>query len=145
MSDESVQSYSNHARWLAPWHFFAIPVLLSNAVVEVVRFFRAPSLLGAWVAIVAIALVTGLILARWMPLRVQDRLIRLEETLRLERLLPDRAREVEHLTREHLIGIRFASDAEVPHLLDRMVSGELVRRGDVKRAVQHWRADHQRI
>jgi len=145
MSDESVQSYSNHARWLAPWHFFAIPVLLSNIVVELVRFVRAPSLPAAWVAIVAIALLTGLMCARWMPLRVQDRLIRLEETLRLERLLPDRAREVEHLTRDQLIGVRFASDAEVPHLLDRMVSGELVRRSDVKRAVQHWRADHQRI
>ena len=145
MSDESVQSYSTHARWLAPWHFFAIPVLLSNAIVEIVRFVRAPSLLGAWVAIVAIALATGLILARWMPLRCQDRLIRLEETLRLERLAPDRTREVEHLTRDQLIGIRFASDAEVPHLLDRMAAGELVTRNDVKRAVQHWRSDHQRI
>ncbi len=140
-----VQSYANHARWLAPWHFFAIPVLLSNAIVEFVRFAGTPTLLRAWVAIVAIALVTGLIFARWMPLRVQDRLIRLEETLRLERLLPDRAREVEHLSREQLIGVRFASDAEVPHLLDRMVAGELVTRGDVKRAVQHWRADHQRV
>lgn len=140
-----VQSYSNHARWLAPWHFFAIPVLLSNVVVEIVRFVGAPTLLQAWVAIVSLALVTAIVFARWMPLRVQDRLIRLEETLRLERLLPDRAREVEHLTREQLIGVRFASDAEVPHLLDRMVAGELVTRGDVKRAVQHWRADHQRV
>jgi hypothetical protein len=145
MSDESVQSYSNHARWLAPWHFFAIPILLSNAVVEIVRFVSAPTLLQAWVAIVAIALVTAIVFARWMPLRVQDRLIRLEETLRLERLLPERAQEVEHLTRDQLIGIRFASDAEVPHLLDRMVAGELVTRGDIKRAVQHWRADHQRV
>jgi len=145
MSDESVQSYSNHARWLAPWHFFAIPILLSNAVVEIVRFVSTPTPLQAWVAIVAIALVTAIVFARWMPLRVQDRLILLEETLRLERLLPDRTREVEHLTRDQLIGVRFASDAEVPHLLDRMVAGELVTRGDVKRAVQHWRADHQRV
>ena len=145
MSDESVQSYSNHARWLAPWHFFAIPILLSNAVVEIMRFVSTPTPLQAWVAIVAIALVTAIVFARWMPLRVQDRLIRLEETLRLERLLPERAQEVDHLTRDQLIGIRFASDAEVPHLLDRMVAGELVTRGDIKRAVQHWRADHQRV
>ena len=145
MSDDSVQTYGSHARWLAPWHFFAIPILLSNAVVELVRFVRTPTLLGAWVAIVAIALVTALICARWMPLRVQDRLIRLEETLRLERLMPGRALDIERLTMGQFIGIRFASDAEVPHLVDRIMAGELASAGEVKRAVQHWRPDHSRI
>jgi hypothetical protein len=145
MADDEVQSYPNHARWLPPWHFFAIPVLVSNAIVEIVRFTRSPNLVEAWTAIVAIALVVALLCARWMPLRVQDRVIRLEETLRLERLMPDRRRDVEHLSRDQFIGIRFASDQEVPHLLDRMVAGELVTRQDVKRAVQHWRSDNQRI
>ncbi|HEV8148782.1 MAG TPA: DUF6526 family protein [Gemmatimonadales bacterium] len=144
MSDDGVQSYANHMRWLPPWHFFAIPVVAINAVVAIVRFVRAPSLAVAWTALFSIALVTGLIFARWMTLRVQDRLIRLEETLRLERLLPDRVMDIERLTRDQLIGIRFASDLEVPHLLDRIVAGELVTRNDVKRAVQHWRPDHSR-
>jgi hypothetical protein len=144
MSDDGVQSYSNHLRWLPPWHFFAVPVVSLNAAVELVRFVRAPSLGSAWTALFAIAITTGLIFARWMPLRVQDRVIRLEETLRLERLLPGRAMDIERLTRDQLIGIRFASDAEVPHLMDRIMSGELVTRDDVKRAVQHWRPDHSR-
>ena len=144
MSD-AVQSYANHARFLPPWHYFAIPVLATNAIVQLVQFIRAPSLTMAWTVVVAIALVTGLIFARWMPLRVQDRLIRLEETLRLERLLPDRAREIERLTPGQFIGIRYASDAEVPHILDRIVAGELVSRKDIKQAVQHWRPDHNRI
>lgn len=145
MSDDSVQTYGNHARWLIPWHFFVLPVLISNAVVELVRFIREPTLVGAWVVVVAIALVAGLMCARWMPLRVQDRLIRLEETLRLERLMPGRALDIERLTTGQFIGIRFASDAEVPHLLDRIMAGELEHAGDVKRAVQHWRPDHSRI
>jgi hypothetical protein len=144
MSDDDVQSYANHPRWFPPWHFFAIPVFVSNAVVQLVRFGQEPSASRAWTGIVAIALVTALICARWMPLRVQDRLILLEETLRLSRLMPDRGQDIEQLTRDHFIGIRFASDAEVPHLVDRILAGELVSRGDVKRAVQHWRSDHQR-
>jgi uncharacterized protein DUF6526 len=144
MSDDDVQSYANHGRWFAPWHFFAIPVLAANAIVQIVRFVSAPAPSGAWEAVVAIALVVGLICARWMPLRVQDRVIRLEETLRLERLMPDRAMDIERLTRGQFIGIRFASDAEVAHLLDRIVAGELVTGSEVKRAVQHWRADHLR-
>lgn len=144
MSDDDVQSYANHVRWFPPWHFFAIPVLVSNVIVQSVRFVREPSLAAAWTVIVAIALVTALVCARWMSLRVQDRLICLEETQRLERLMPDRAMDIERLTRHQFIGIRFASDAEVSHLLDRIVAGELVTRGDVKQAVQHWRPDHLR-
>jgi hypothetical protein len=144
MSDDAVQSYSNHARWLVPWHFFVIPVLIANAVIQVVEAGRTPGVPTAWAAIVAIALLVGMVCARRMSLRVQDRLVCLEESLRLERLMPDRRMDIEQLTREHFIGIRFASDAEVPHLLDRILAGELATRDDVKRAVQHWRPDHLR-
>jgi len=145
MADDPVQTYGTHVRWFPPWHFFAMPVFTGNVVVRLFRLGEAPSLAAAWEALVAIALLTAFICARWMPLRLQDRLIRLEETVRLERLMPDRATDIEHLTMGQLIGLRFASDAELPHLLDRIKAGELVSRGDVKRAVQHWRADHARI
>jgi Family of unknown function (DUF6526) len=145
MSDDAVQSFSNHARWLGPWHFFALPVLVANAVVQIGAAARHPGLDSVWAAAVATALATAVYLARRMPVRLQDRVIRLEETLRLERLMPDRALDIERLTLGQLIGIRFASDAEVPHLLDRILSGELVSRDDVKRSVQHWRSDHTRV
>lgn len=145
MSDDDVQSYANHARWLPPWHFFVIPVLLANLVIKIVGVVREPGVPTTWDAIVALALLTGLICARWMPLRVQDRVICLDETSRLERLLPGRSQDIERLTRDQLIGIRFASDAEVPHLVDRILGGELASRNDVKRAVQHWRSDHSRV
>jgi len=144
MSDDAVQSYANHARWFPPWHFFVVPILLANVIIRIVDLVRVPGLPTLWDAIVALALLTGLVCARWMPLRVQDRVIQLEETLRLERLLPGRSQDIERLSRGQLIGIRFASDAEVPHLVDRILAGELVSRNDVKRSVQHWRSDHNR-
>lgn len=145
MAEDSVQTYGTHLRWLAPWHFFVLPVLLINAVAEIVLAVRTPTLATGWTALVAVALAAGIFFSRYMPLRVQDRLIRLEETLRLERLLPERGQEIEKLTLEQLIGLRFASDLEVPHLVERCLAGELAVRGDVKRAVQHWRADHNRV
>ncbi|HLB54040.1 MAG TPA: DUF6526 family protein [Gemmatimonadales bacterium] len=144
MAGDSVQTYANHRRLLVPWHVVALPILGANTVVQIIGFIQAPGLESAWNAVVAAALVTALICARWMTLRMQDRIIRLEETLRLELLLPGRNHDIERLSRDHLVGIRFASDAEVPHLVDRILAGELVSRDDVKRAVQHWRADHLR-
>lgn len=145
MSDDSVQNFGNHARWLPAWHFFVLPVFAANAIVAVVTLAKAPSLDTLWGAVVAIALAVGLVLCRWMPIQVQDRVIRLEETLRLERLLPGRQIDIEKLTRAQLIGLRFASDHEVPHLVDRILSGEITTRRDIKMAVQHWRADHIRV
>jgi hypothetical protein len=145
MAEDSVQTYGSHARFLPPWHFFVFPVLLINAVVQIVAMVKAPSLSTGWHAVVGIALALGIFFSRFMPLRVQDRLIRLEETIRLQRLLPGRGADIEKLSLGQLIGLRFASDQELPHLLDRIRAGELVSRSDVKRAVQHWRSDHLRV
>ena len=144
MAEASVQTYDTHVRFLPPWHFFAFPILGINAVVEIVEAVRSPTLGTGWRALVAVALVAAVFFSRFMPLRVQDRLIRLEETLRLERLLPGRAHDIEKLSVGQLIGLRFASDAEVEHLIDRILAGEITSRHEVKRAVQHWRPDHYR-
>ena len=144
MSDDSVQNYGNHTRWFPPWHFLAIPILVINMIVMLVALIRAPSLDTAWGFIVALALALGLMLARYMTLRVQDRVIRLEEELRLNRLLPGRYTDIESLSLGQLIALRFASDAEVGHILDRILSGEIQSRRDIKIAVQHWRPDHLR-
>ena len=145
MADASVQTYANHRRFLIPWHFVVLPILAANAIVEIVRLVRDPGLGTAWRAIVAIALLTALICARWMARTVQDRVIRLEETQRLGALLPGRAHDIERLSLDHFIAIRFASDDEVPHLVDRILSGDLTGRDDVKRAIQHWRSDYLRV
>ena len=64
----------------------------------------------------------------------------------MERLLPDDLKgHIEQLTTDQLIGLRFASDAELPGLVRRVLAGELADRKTIKQAVEDWRADHQRV
>ena len=145
MADDDIQNYGNHVRWFPPWHFFVAPVLLINVALAIKALVETPTLLTLWLVVLAVAIALGFGLARWMVLRVQNRLIRLEEHLRLEKLVPERHPEIEELSLAQLIAIRFASDAEVPHLLDRIGSGEIGSRDEIKRAIQHWRPDHLRV
>ena len=145
MPDEPVQTFANHRRYLLPWHFIAMPIIGAHVVVLIVELIGMPTFWAAWNTLVMVAVLTGFLCARWMSLQVQDRVIRLEETLRLERILPGRASDIERLTLRQMLGLRFASDGEVPHLVERILNGELTSGGEVKRAVQHWRPDHLRV
>lgn len=141
-----MQTYANHRRWLAPWHFFAMPILAVNLVVVGVQFARQPSLSTGWNLVVWIALLVAFVGARYMPLRVQDRVICLEEWTRLERILPaDLRARIPELRRRQLIALRFAPDAEVPGLARRVFAGELRTPSEIKRAITEWRADHLRV
>ena len=141
-----LQSRASHTRWIPVWHFFVLPVLVINVFVAAVELFRDPTVGHAWLVVVAVALALGVFFSRVMPLRAQDRVIRLEERLRFERILPAHLRgRIEELTPEQLIGLRFAPDNEVPELVSRALDGELKTRSDIKRAIRNWRADHFRV
>ncbi len=145
MPDET-QTFATHRRWVPAWHFFALPVLGINALALAVTFAGNPSLRNAWVVIVAIALFTGIFISRSMPLRAQDRIIRLEERIRLQRLLPaDLRGRIDDLTATQLIALRFAPDDEVADLTWRSLNGELTTRADIKRAIKNWRPDTLRV
>jgi hypothetical protein len=142
----STQTRASHRRFIPLWHFFALPILIANVVIVAVRFVGAPGFATGWAIAVAIALVIGIFLSRSMPLRAQDRIIRLEERLRFEKILPaDLRGRMDDLTAEQIIGLRFASDDEVPELTRRALSGELKTRADIKREIRNWRADHLRV
>jgi hypothetical protein len=143
---EPTQTYASHRRWIPMYHFFAVPVLLINVIVAALQFVRDPRPIMAWSVVVALALFLGIILLRFMPLRAQDRVIRLEERGRLERVAPSDLRgRIGELTADQLIAIRFAPDDEVPELTRRALNGELKTQGDIKRAIKNWRADHLRV
>jgi len=144
MSDTTAQSYATHVRYMPAFHFFVLPVLLINVIVQIVAAVRAPGAASAWGAVVALALGIAAVALRVMALTVQDRVIRLEETLRLTRIMPSRTADIARLSRHHMVGLRFASDAEVPGLVDRILAGEISSRKDIKAAVRAWRADHLR-
>jgi hypothetical protein len=77
---------------------------------------------------------------------LQDRIIRMEMAVRLERVLGSMRRaDIARLTLSQLIGLRFASDAELPELVDATLAGKLAAREDIKRSVKSWQADWLRV
>ena len=136
------QGFDNHARYFPIFHFVAVPVLAGNVGIHVVRLFQDPSLRAAGVTAVALAILLGVLGSRVMALKVQDRVIRLEMRLRLAHVLPqDLQAVIPELRTRHLVALRFASDAELPDLVRRVVAGELTEQKEIKRAVTDWQAD----
>jgi hypothetical protein len=145
MADRT-QSYASHVRFHPLFHFIGIPILAINVIVKIVQAVRFPSLATGWDVVVAIALLIGMFLARYYALTVQNRVIRLEERVRLQRLLPDDLRgRIDELKTGQLIALRFCSDEELPELARAILSGELSARKDIKRRIKNWRADWLRV
>jgi hypothetical protein len=145
MSSESSQSYDTHRRWVPLYHFVASALLfvcLVHAVWSVIASFSLQSVMSL-VLVLAVGIV--FFYSRTFALAVQDRLIRLEERLRLERILPDSLRaRVGDFTTEQLVALRFASDAELPALAQSVLDENKQDREEIKRQIKQWRADHQR-
>jgi Family of unknown function (DUF6526) len=139
------QDYANHVKWDPLFHFILQPLFLINLVIAIVQLFRHPGLGTGWNVFLAIALILLALKARLYALRVQDRVIRLEERLRLLALMPEASRSrVEELTVGQLIGLRFASDAEVPMLVEQALSTGMKGR-EIKKSIRVWRADYFRV
>jgi hypothetical protein len=139
------QSFKSHRRYIPVYHFFVLPVLILNVVAQVLYFLKYHTPYKLFMIVVAIALVALAFSARFMAARVQDRVIRLEERLRLSNLLPvEMHAGISALTRGQLVGLRFASDDEVVALARRCMSGELIKGEQIKREIKNWRPDHLR-
>jgi hypothetical protein len=140
-----MQDYASHRRFNPLYHFVAMPIFIVNFGVAAYHFFQAPSAASAWLLVVAFGMIAILGVGRLQALVTQDRIIRLEERLRLQALAPELARHVDGLTKRQVAALRFASDDELPELARRVVAGEFDSGGAIKRAVSNWRADHMRV
>jgi hypothetical protein len=140
------QNFTNHAKTVPAYHFFVMPVMFLNLGWSIYRWKTSLwSVDGAIWVLTSVALLLGFLLARIFALSVQDRVIRLEERLRCERLLPPdlRARIVE-LEPGQLISLRFASDAELPALARKVLDEKIKDRKVIKQQIKNWRADYLR-
>lgn len=139
------QNYSNHLRWFPLFHFVVTPILLAYAIWAIWTFVRSPGVEGFWAAAFAIGVFLAALASRAMAVRVQDRVIRLEMRLRLATILPaDLRPHILRLTPKQLVGLRFASDAELPELVRQVIAGTLADQKAIKKAITNWQADHLR-
>lgn len=144
---EKEQNFSNHTRFFPPFHFFVIPVMAINFFWSIYRLWKVYnfSAYGFETVVVAAALLLGFLTARLMALRVQDRVIRLEERLRYERLLPaDLKPRTGEFTVAQIVSLRFASDAELPALARKVLDSKMTERKPIKQMVKNWRPDYLR-
>jgi hypothetical protein len=145
MANNGSQTYANHTRLHPLFHFFLAPgalVLLALTIINVVR--RYPQW-DPWILLLmAILFFAALFLMRSYPLRAQDRIIRLEERLRLQAMLPELVPRIPELTEAQLIALRFARDNELPALVKKVLATKMPQQ-DIKKAIVTWRADTFRI
>ena len=140
------QNFQNHPKWLPPFHFFVLPVLLVNLGFSLYWCGKAGfSISGVLSVLVAAAILLGFVMARVMVTKVQDRVIRLEERLRFERVLPvDLHPRIGEFTIDQLVALRFASNDELPELARKVLDEKLNDRKAIKQMIKTWRPDFAR-
>lgn len=145
MNKEEAQSLKKHSRLDPPYHFVLYTVLLVNLGLAIARLVKNINIDTEWVVILSIAVFIPAWKLRTYPLKVQDRVIRLEERLRLQALAaPDWHAQIYRLSEDQLIALRFAGDDEVVELAKQALEHNLTRK-QIKERIRSWRSDHWRV
>lgn len=140
------QSYENHVRQPPPLFIVAALVLAANLLWTLYLLVRFPSFGSALGVATAATLIVLGYYARANALIVQNRVIRLEERVRLSKLLPaDLQGRIEELSVDQLIALRFASDGEVADLMREVLASGLADKREIKKKIRSWRGDSLRV
>ncbi len=140
------QNYQNHTRWFPLFHFVITPLLLFNLVWQSYQLYYDRSWDRAEWTLMAVVFILITLAARMMALKAQDRVIRLEERLRYEKLLPaELGAKASGIKTGEMIALRFASDEELTDLANRVVAGEFASTKEIKLAIKNWRGDYHRV
>jgi hypothetical protein len=145
MSKPESQSLKNHGRFDPLFHFFVVWVFLGNVIVATVYAVHRPSFDHWWLVLASLAGVLVVTKMRLYSLKVQDRVIRLEERLRLQALAPTEWHtQIYRLSEGQLIALRFAADDEVVELAKQALEHNLTRK-QIKERIKDWRGDYWRV
>ena len=145
MAENVPQTYASHGRYVPGYHFVAAFLVLVNLVFTVVQIFRRPSPTTVVAALAAVTLLLVYWYERAFAISVQDRVIRLEMQLRLQRILPDDLRaRIGEITKGQFVALRFASDAELPALVRKVLDEKITDQKQIKMAVKDWQPDYWR-
>lgn len=143
---QETQTLANHTRWHVPFHFVLFPILFLHFVYTIYLLYYTPDFPHAEAVLLAFGLLLMALLVRVNPLRAQDRLIRLEEQLRYQRVLPaDLAARAAAMPVRFIVALRFASDEELPALVKQVLEQKFEKPAEVKKAIKHWRGDYFRV
>lgn len=139
------QTYKNHARLDPTFHFFLAPAAVFFVIDAAYVMIRRPTMSDALFLLMSVAFLVAVFRIRIYALKVQDRLIRLEERLRLAGILPEPLRSrLDELSESQLIALRFAPDAEVTALVEQTLANRW-KGADIKKAIRKWRPDYFRV
>jgi hypothetical protein len=145
MPQREPQNFANHRRIVPIYHVGIFGILAINLIWSVVQLVRSASWQALLELAVAVALLGLSFYVRIFALTVQDRIIRLEMRLRLKEILPaDLRGRIDELTRDQLVALRFASDAEMPDLLREVLTNSIRNRDEIKRRIKNWEPDYLR-
>jgi hypothetical protein len=143
---EETQSYANHTRWHPPFHFVLFPILLLHFLYSIYRLYQTPDFAQAEALLLSFGLLLMMLLVRINPLKAQDRLIRLEEQLRYQRVLPaDLVARAAQMPVRFMVALRFASDGELADLVKQVLDNKFEKPAEVKKAIKVWRGDYFRV
>ena len=149
MAKKEPQTYENHAKFVPLYHFALFGFLVINllwACWVVYRDVTTQPVDAIMTLLTAVALILITFYARIFPLRAQDRVIRLEERLRLHELLPEDLRaRIGELRRQQFIALRFASDEEIPELVRDVLDNNIRKGSEIKKRIKTWRPDYHRL
>jgi hypothetical protein len=145
MSKTSPQNLKNHTRLDPPFHILLTLIVALNLIYSIVHLVRHFGVESAWFVVLSVGLVIVWLRLRTYPIKVQDRVIRLEERLRLQALAPaEWHTQIYRLSEDQLIGLRFAGDDEVVALAKQALEENLNRK-QIKERIRNWRADEWRV
>lgn len=146
MAEKMPQTRENHERFVPIFHFVAGPILIALFIWSVVRLIKAPSFDAGGNVALLFALMVIYLFARVFALKAQDRVIRLEEQLRYQRLFSaDLLARMGEFTIEQYVSLRFASDAELPKLARTVLDQKVTDQKQIKAMISEWRPDYQRV
>jgi hypothetical protein len=139
------QSLKNHGRFDPPYHFFLAIIVIANIIIAIIHAVHHFRFYPVWLVVLSLAAFVAVFRMRAYPLKVQDRVIRLEERLRLQALAPaEWHAQIYRLTEDQLIGLRFAADDEVV-VLAKLALEQNLNRKQIKERIKSWRPDNWRV
>jgi hypothetical protein len=145
VAPQSTQNLGNHVRYVPLYHFVLTALGLLSLGLAVARLVSGVSVASLLEFLLAVSLILTAFFARSFAVTAQDRVIRLEERLRMQALAPELAVRFNEFTTGQVTALRFASDAELPALAKQVLEGKLTKGIEIKKQIREWKRDHLRV